>query len=317
MEDKTAKNARWTRRAVLAGTGLGGLAALAYSAAPTFWSRYFIELKRPVELPPESPNPDRWPETGLHAAWIGHATVLLKCDGFTILTDPIFSDRAGISLGLITLGVKRLVAPALPLSKLPRIDLVVLSHAHMDHFDIPTLRKLESDKTTVITAVNTADLLRPPRYRGVHELRWGESVNVGPVRASAFEVNHWGSRLRQDSYRGYNGYLLETGRYRLLFAGDTAFTDTFRNLRRSRAFDIAVLPIGCYNPWHRNHCTPEEAWRMGNAAGARYFLPSHHQTFILSREPVGEPIHRFMAMARGEAERIAVRNIGHQCHIFS
>src|ERR1035438_1842644 len=116
---------------------------------------------------PHHPQPNTWSEGGLHAAWLGHTTVLLKIDGVTVLTDPVFSTRAGISLGPVTLGLKRLVAPALSLKELPPIDLILLSHAHMDHFDLPTLRRLESPTTTVVTAARTADLLRAKRYAAV------------------------------------------------------------------------------------------------------------------------------------------------------
>ena len=73
------------------------------------------------------------PTSRLHAAWLGHSTTSLKIDGFTILTDPVFSDRAGVNLGVTTLGVKRLVLPAVEISGLPKVDLILLSHAHMDH----------------------------------------------------------------------------------------------------------------------------------------------------------------------------------------
>src|SRR5258708_1694623 len=109
---------------------------------------------------PYRPDPNVWPDTGLHAAWLGHSSVLLKVDGVTIVTDPVFSSRAGIGVGPMTIGLKRMVAPALPLDELPKIDVILLSHAHMDHFDIRTLRRLEDRGTTVVTAARTADLLR-------------------------------------------------------------------------------------------------------------------------------------------------------------
>ncbi len=101
-----------------------------------------------------------WGDRGLYAAWLGHSTVLLKIDGMTILTDPVLGDRVGLSFGPMTMGLKRLVAPALRADQLPRIDLVLLSHAHMDHFDLATLRALENRATTVVTASKTSDLLR-------------------------------------------------------------------------------------------------------------------------------------------------------------
>jgi L-ascorbate metabolism protein UlaG (beta-lactamase superfamily) len=237
---------------------------------------------------------------------------LLKVDGTTILTDPVFSDRAGLSLGPVTVGLKRLVAPALPLSRLPQLDLIVLSHAHMDHFDIPTLRLLEGRRTSVVTAYRTSDLLRPRRYREVREMRWGDRTRVGAAELRALEVNHWGARVRTDVYRGYNGYLIEVGRYRILFAGDTAITQAFRAVRTSKPVDLAIMPIGAYNPWIHYHCTPEQAWQMGNDAGAERFIPVHHQTFQLSREPLLEPIERFHNAAGNQAERIAISRMGQE-----
>ena len=110
------------------------------------------------------------------------------------------------------------------MTALPKIDLVVLSHAHMDHFDIPSLRRLEHRNTSVVTASRTGDLLRVGQYGAVHEIGWGQEQRVGPALLRGVEVNHWGARLRTDTYRGYNGYLMQVGRYRILFAGDTADT---------------------------------------------------------------------------------------------
>jgi L-ascorbate metabolism protein UlaG (beta-lactamase superfamily) len=304
---------RWPRRVLLGGLGVAGMTgagAMLYRAAPSFWRQYMREFGRPIAAAPVRPDPRRWPDRGLFAAWLGHATVLIRIDGFTILTDPVFSDRAGLNLGPFTLGVKRLVAPAVALESLPKIDLVLLSHAHMDHFDIPSLRRLESRATEVVTARGTSDLLRPARYGRVQELGWEETAHAGPAEVRAFRVNHWGARMRSDTWRGYNAYTIAAGRWRVLFAGDTADTDAFRHVRGAREFHLAIMPIGAYNPWIRYHCTPEQAWRMGNEAGAEQFLPIHHQTFTLSREPYGEPITRFLDAAGPRPERVPVRRVG-------
>lgn len=289
-----------------------GAVAWAYRAAPTFWKRIAEDRKRSIRSAPHRPHPAQWPDRGLHAAWLGHSTVLLKIDGLTILTDPVLNPRVGLNFGPVTVGLKRLVAPALDIPDLPRIDLVLLSHAHFDHFDTPTLRRLESRGTTVITASRTRDLLRARRYRAVHELRWGESVTTGPAEVRAFRVNHWGARMRSDSYRGYNGYTIQAGRHRVLFGGDTAFTQDFRELRSSRPFDLAIMPVGAYNPWIRSHCTPEQAWRMAEDAGSEFFLPVHHQTFALSREPYLEPIERVYGAAGRHPDRVALQAIGQE-----
>jgi L-ascorbate metabolism protein UlaG (beta-lactamase superfamily) len=294
--------------------GADGLAVFAYRAAPAFFRRVKEDLKRPVEPTPRTPHVGSWPKQGLHAAWIGHSTVALSIDGFTILTDPVFSSRIGIRLGPVTVGLKRLVAPAAPLSTLPHPHLILLSHAHMDHWDIPTLRRLENRHTAVVTASNTVDLLRADRYASVHELGWGESTRVGPALIRAVEVNHWGARMRNDVHRSYNGYLIEAGRYRVLFAGDTAYTDSFRGVRSSKPVDLAIMPIGAYDPWIRVHCNPEQALSMANHAGAEHILPVHHRTFELSREPRHEPLERLLAAAGSSEDRVCIRDFGQEFH---
>lgn len=308
-----------TRRVAIGGgvalTGLAGLTAAAYTISPHFFRQYFRELSAGSTPAARIPDIAQWPDAGLHAAWLGHSTVLLKVDGYTILTDPVFSNVAGISLGLVTVGVRRRVQPPLGLDKLPPIDLVLVSHAHMDHLDKPSLRALEGQRTHIVTASHTKDLFRSDRYAQATELGWGKSVQAGPALVRAFEVNHWGARMRTDTYRGYNGYTVEIGRRRILFGGDTALTGTFRSARFSSDIDLAIMPIGAYNPWIRFHCTPEQAWKMGEDAGAHYLLPVHHQTFNLSREPLLEPIERFVSAAGSRPERVALHSIGQEFHL--
>src|SRR5690348_6640025 len=143
--------------------------------------------KRTKVLPaPFVPSPKLWPDQGLHAAWLGHSTVLLKIDGFTILTDPVLGKRCGIRMGPVTVGLKRMVAPALQRPQLPHIDLILLSHAHFDHFDLGTLRTLERSGTVVVTARNTSDLLRVRRYKSVQEVGWGDRIRIGPLSILGF-----------------------------------------------------------------------------------------------------------------------------------
>jgi L-ascorbate metabolism protein UlaG (beta-lactamase superfamily) len=284
-------------------------------AAPAFFRELSKEYKRETAPAPLQPNPEKWPDRGLHAAWLGHSTVLLKLDDFTILTDPVFSTRVGINLGPLTLGIKRLVDVAAQLSDLPSIDLVVLSHAHMDHFDLPSLRALENRQTRVVTAFRTSDLLRSHRYASVHELRWNESVQAGCAKVTAIEVSHWGARMRSDIYRGFNGYLIECGAYRVVFGGDTAYTDSFRQIRSASPVHLAIMPIGAYDPWIQVHCNPEQAWTMANHAGAEYILPVHHRTFQLSREPRNEPTERLLVAAGATPERVCLQEIGQEFHL--
>jgi L-ascorbate metabolism protein UlaG (beta-lactamase superfamily) len=294
---------------------IAGLATFAVRMAPMFWRRVSADLKRPVEAAPRSPSIVSWMNHGLHATWIGHSTVMFSIDGFHILTDPVFSTRIGVRFGPITIGMKRLVAPAAAINTLPKPDLILLSHAHMDHFDIPSLRRLENSATTVVTATNTSDLLRVQRYGAVHELSWGQTTQIGPCSVRAFEVNHWGARMQSDTYRSYNGYVVEAGRYRVLFGGDTAYTDGFRAVRSSKRIDLAIMPIGAYDPWIRAHCTPEQALTMADHAGAEFILPVHHRTFELSREPRHEPMERLLAAAGSSEDRVCIRDFGGEFHL--
>lgn len=303
------------RTLVGSGLGLAGLAGAAARMAPQFWGRLSEDLKRSIAPAPRHPDFAAWRGGGLHAAWIGHSSVVLSLDGFTILTDPVFSARVGLNVGPITLGLKRLVEPACTVKEFPRPDLILLSHAHMDHFDLPSLQRLEAAGTSVVTAASTSDLLRVSRYKDVHELKWNERVQIGPVSIQAFPVKHWGARMRNDTYRGYNAYLIETEHHRVLFGGDTAYTDSLRAVRNAGPVDLAIMPIGAYNPWISVHCNPEQALTMANQAGAEFILPVHHQTFELSREPFHEPIERLVTAAGADAHRVCLREIGAEFHL--
>ncbi len=271
------------------------------------------ESWRPIAPAFAKPKPATWSDAQVTFAWIGHATVLINFFGIKILTDPVLFPRIGIRLPGLTIGPKRLTAPALQFHELPNIDLILLSHAHFDHLDLRTLRCF-GESTTVITARATSDLLRHTRFCDVTELDWGEAKSFktagGEINISALPVNHWGARKRRDTYRGYNGYLLERKRQRIIFAGDTAMTNSFAELQEEGEIDLAIMSIGAYNPWIHSHCSPEQAVEMANAAGARFIIPVHHQTFRLSFEPFREPIERFEAALRKTPERIALREIG-------
>ena len=272
-----------------------------------------IESWRPMAPVFAKPEPATWSDAQVTFAWLGHATVLINFFGVKILTDPALFARIGIRLPGFTIGPKRLTAPALEFHELPKIDLILLSHAHFDHFDLRTLRCFDKN-TSLISARATTDLLRRTRFRNISELDWGEGKTfktaASEIDFRAFAVKHWGARKRHDDYRGYNGYLLERNGRRIIFAGDTAMTDSFVELRQYGHIDVAIMSIGAYNPWIRSHCTPEQAIEMANAAGARFIMPVHHQTFRLSFEPLREPIERFEAALAKTPERIALREIG-------
>lgn len=235
----------------------------------------------------------------LAASWLGHASVLLRQGGSTILLDPVFSRRIGFRLGPFTFGPHRLIRPITP-DRLPPIDLILISHAHFDHLDRPTLSALVSDKTNVITARGTRRLI-PRGFRHVIELDWSKSVNVSGVRVSAHEPEHWGARAAVDRQRGYNAYLIESDDQRSFFSGDTASTESFRSIEN---VDLAIFGIGAYDPWEHKHATPEQVWAMFRSMNAGRLLPVHHSTFELSDEHVDEPMQRLIRAAGDEHQRI-------------
>jgi L-ascorbate metabolism protein UlaG (beta-lactamase superfamily) len=256
---------------------------------------------------PLRPDPASWPDDRLTVAWLGHATVLLNLHGSWVLTDPALELRIGIGRGLAKLGPRRLLKPALSPRELPRIDILLLSHAHMDHTDLGTLRWLRRDLPVVVQPGNR-DLVS--RFHQVHELAWGEVIQLGGVTIESTEARHWGARMVTDHHRGYGGYLIQKAGATVLFAGDTAYTDVLTKLGRRLQIDLAILPIGAYDPWINNHASPEQAWNMFRRLGAHYVLPIHHSTFRLSREPVDEPIQRFLEAAGQEQWRVIGTKVG-------
>lgn len=277
--------------------------------AAWLWDRLSEGYFRPVAPAPRVPNPAKWRDDRLTIAWLGHSTLLVNFFGLWMITDPALLMRVGVRAGVVTLGPKRLVAPALRTRQLPPLDFILLTHAHMDHFDLGTLRRLPR-RATVVTAKSTADLL-PRRFHDVVELGWGDSGRFdrphGSLRIEAVRVRHWGARIRTDTHRGFNGYVVERNGRRLFLAGDTARTD-MRVVGRKGPVDVMAVPIGAYDPWIMSHCSPEEAVAMANEARARYVVPIHHRTFRLGREPVDEPIRRFRNAL--ERDRVALTEVG-------
>jgi L-ascorbate metabolism protein UlaG (beta-lactamase superfamily) len=294
--------------------GLGGYWLGTSEKRSVRWlRRAFADCGRSAAPAPVKPKPEQWSDNQITICWLGHATALINFYGIHILTDPTFGDRIGISLGLGTAGPKRYIAPALRFHELPPIDVLLLSHAHMDHLDLPSLEKF-APGTFTVTAKSTSDLLVGTRLKQATELPWNGKTTFksakGELHIEAFQVKHWGKRWPSEMQRGYNGYVIRREGKAILFGGDTAHTPLFADVRSRGPFEAAIMPIAAYQPWIAYHCTPEQAADMVNRAGARYIVPVHHQTFRLSDEPMNEPIERLEAAFQRESERIALRKVG-------
>jgi len=307
-----------TRRTFIASSAVASAGGAAWLGVSSSWGARFLrqrfdEIGRDIPPAPHKPTPATWSDNAVTLAWLGHATVLINFYGVRILTDPTLYPRIGVDLGLGTLGPMRLVGCALSPEELPEVDLVLVSHAHFDHLDTPSLGSVRG-KPVAVMASDIVDLLPRRRYSSVRELRWNEAATAttprGDVLVRSIEVKHWGARIRRDTWRGYTGWIVEREGRRLLIGGDTAVTPAFKNHRRFGPFDAAVMPIGAYNPWIYNHCTPEQAVAMADAAGARLIVPVHHQSFRLSNEPFLEPIERIQDALAQEHDRLGLKEIG-------
>jgi len=258
----------------------------------------------------QRPTPKTWSNNDVSLAWIGHSTFLINFAGTVILTDPVFSEKVGIDLlGLGTIGLRRFVPAALNYDDIPRPDLVLVSHAHMDHYDIPSLRRLPRN-VPVIMARDTAEFVDGVGFSQLTELDWGQSAEAGGVRIEATPARHWGRRYPWDRERGYNGYLLTKHGRTILFGGDTAYTDRLASALGGRRPDIVLLPIGGYDPYIANHASPEQAWSMFHELKARSLAPMHWRTFRLSHERPFEPYERLSTAVNGSRQHIAIRAVG-------
>ena len=276
--------------------------------ARRFVAQRIRERRQPIPPATHKPRTEDWSDDALTIAWLGHATVLINFYGTWLLTDPALRSHIGVNIAGFTVGPRRLVQPALSLRELPPLDAVLISHSHMDHCDLGTLRRLPRNIHAVVQKEN-GDLVR--RFRRVTELTWGEALEVNGARIESIEVNHWGARKLTDKHRGYGGFLMTKNNRAIVFGGDTAYTKAFGRLRhRVPQIDLAILPIGAYNPYIYAHASPEQAWAMRREMNATYILPMHHSTFQLSREPVDEPLRCLIAAAHGEEWRVTLHELG-------
>jgi N-acyl-phosphatidylethanolamine-hydrolysing phospholipase D len=230
--------------------------------------------------------------------WIGHSTLLVRMDGVTFLTDPMFSERASpVSFA----GPKRLVPPGVPLAELPPVDFVTLSHDHYDHTDLPSIEALARRGTRFVAGLRMGDLVRDLGGEVV-ELDWGESVELGAVRVHCVPAQHFSGRgIVGHGRRLWAGWVVEGPTRRFYHAGDTGYFDGFRALRgRFGPIDLAALPIGAYEPapiMRFVHLDPDEAVRAARDLDARHAVAMHWGTFDLTDEPLDEPPRRFRAAA--------------------
>jgi N-acyl-phosphatidylethanolamine-hydrolysing phospholipase D len=231
--------------------------------------------------------------------WIGHATFLVRMDGVTFLTDPMFSERAS-PVGFA--GPKRHVPPGVPLDALPHVDFVTLSHDHYDHTDVASIRALAARGAKFVAGLGMGDLVRDAGGEVV-ELDWWQSTTIGPVTIHAVPAQHFSGRsLVGEDARLWAGFVVVGPTRRFYHAGDTGYFDRFAEIgKRFGPIDLAAMPIGAYEPnaeiMRFVHVNPEEAVRAARDVQATRVVGMHWGTFDLTDEPLDEPPKRFHAAA--------------------
>ena len=225
--------------------------------------------------------------------FIGHSTFLIQTMAGNILTDPMYSERAG---PLNVLGPRRVREPAVSFDDLPPISIVLLSHNHYDHCDLRTLGMLaERFDPVVVTPLGNGPLVRSSGIRRVGELDWWQEAKTSALRITLTPAQHFSARSPLDRNRAlWGGFMLTANRARIFFAGDTAYAGFFRDVRRRLgAIDLALLPIGAYEPrWFMQsvHMNPPEAVQAHLDLEASESIGMHFGTFQMTTEGIDEPL---------------------------
>jgi L-ascorbate metabolism protein UlaG (beta-lactamase superfamily) len=209
--------------------------------------------------------------------------------------------------------VKRLKRPGFEIDHLPEIDFVLVTHAHFDHLDRRTLRRVAADQPIVVP-IGVGNLVHDLGFHIVHELDYWQTVKLGPIDVSLTPCYHWGARFLADLHRGFGGFAINIDGRTIFHCGDSAFFPGFREIGEHYKIDIALLPIGAYDaPTGREvHMNPEEAVRTFIELGAKTLVPMHYGSFRLGYEPLDEPLQRLLASARahGIEDKVLVMTEG-------
>jgi L-ascorbate metabolism protein UlaG (beta-lactamase superfamily) len=246
------------------------------------------ESRKPLLVGPEE----------LGVTFIGHSSFLIQIGGRKLLIDPVFAERL--------IALRRLRRPGVGIKDLPAIDMVLLSHAHMDHLNRPSLRRIVNHNLQVsgrapivVVPWGVEDLVSDLGFARVVAMEWWQTKSLSGLDLTMTPCKHWGARLFKDTHRGFGGYVIRGGGHTLYHSGDTAYFDGFTKIGKVLKPEIALLPIGAYRPdsYRGVHTCPEEALQAFLDLGAQRMIPMHYGTFRLSQEPMDEPIERLLAAA--------------------
>jgi len=277
----------------------------AFNPGTFFYELVWKSLITPRTGMSRKPDYPQLRDEQLALTWIGHASFLIQFPKLNALIDPNFANWL--------FWQKRLRKAGMRIKDLPRIDLVLITHAHFDHFNKATLRRLLSPGIAVVPW-KVGDLAHGLGFDRIVELKWGESFTHGDCTVTLTPAKHWGARVLHDRHRGYGGYILKHRNRRIYHAGDTAYFEELRSIGERYRPEIALLPIGaCYPDSFRNtHMGPNDALQGFRDLQSRWMIPMHFGSFKLAFENIYEPPRWLQQIAteNGLIERIRILEEG-------
>lgn len=219
--------------------------------------------------------------------WIGHSSFLIQMNGLNIVTDIVWANRMGFDV--------RLTEPGLTPEQMPEIDVVLISHSHYDHLDIPSLRKLKGNPV-FLAPIGLKNFLERRKFNDVKEFKWWDSTSINNVTFTFVPSRHWTKRTLTDTNTSHwGGWMMEGGGKTIYFVGDSGYFEGFKEIGEKFSIDFALIPIGAYEPeWFMSsqHINPEEAVQVFLDMRAKMFIPMHYGAFRLADDTPKEALDR-------------------------
>ena len=280
-----------------------------------FTARAMGQLSQPIAPAGMKNSSPLQPDVGLSILWVGHATVLIQIHDKVIITDPVFSNTVGLV-------AKRSIEPGLDPSTITRLNFILISHLHLDHFSYGSLAMLPKEATLVVPP-DAGEYTPEFGFAETREAKTWETIEREGLRITPVPVRHFGGRYGFDVILGpdrpYTGYVIEYNGSTVFVAGDTGYDpDIFKEIGRRFRIDVALLPIAPVEPrdfMKRVHTDPAEALQVFEDVGATTMIPMHHNTFFQGLEPeigYAKNILQRLAAERGLSHRVKILEIGEQ-----
>jgi L-ascorbate metabolism protein UlaG (beta-lactamase superfamily) len=315
--ERMQSSPRW-RDGVFRNTQPVGVGLRKGTAWSTMGEFFFGGQRRTPAAPLPSVSPlETWArpvETGLRATWLGHSTVLVELDGYRVLTDPVWGERAS---PMSWVGPKRFQPVPIPVSALPPLDAVIISHDHYDHLDRPTILELARLEVPFFTPLGVGAHLEAwgvPAAR-ITELDWWERAVLcgGELSITAAPSQHFSGR----AVGGRNATLwaslaVHGPRHSFFFSGDTGLTPEYDEIQaRLGRFDLVMLEVGAYHPaWGDIHLGPDNALEALARLGGGSFLPVHWGTFNLAIHAWDQPAETLVEQAPRRSVQLLMPRLG-------